>query len=100
MIKAVFFDWVDTLAHPEPDKHEVVHQVAQGLGVELPPQRLIKGLHAAENQMPSGAPPRWREGKDEEPFICWWEILLAEVRASLSKRLVALPRGKRSACSM
>jgi len=88
MIKAVFFDWVGTLAHPEPDSHEIVHQVAQGLGVELPPQGLIKGLHVAENQMPSGAPPMWREGKDEEAFIRWWEIVLAEVGVKLSREVM------------
>lgn len=64
------------------------------MGVELPPQRLIKGLHAAENQMPSGAPPRWREGKDEEPFICWWEILLAEVRVKLSREVSCIAQGE------
>ena len=64
MIKAVFFDWIGTLAHPEPDRYEVLHRVAQEMGVELPPQRLIRGIYAAENQVPAGAPPRWREGKD------------------------------------
>jgi len=88
MIKAVFFDWTGTLSHSEPDGCELLHQVAQALGVELPPQGLIKGLHAAENQMPSGAPIRWREGKDEEPFIRWWEILLAEVGVKLSRELM------------
>jgi len=88
MIKAVVFDWFGTLAHPEPNSHEIVHQVAQGLGVELPPQGLIKGLHTAENQMPSGAPPRWREGKDEEAFIRWWEIVLAEVGVKLSREVM------------
>ncbi len=88
MIKAVFFDWVVTLAHPEPDSHEIVHQVAKGLGIELPPQGLIKGLHVAENQMPWGAPPMWREGKDEEAFIRWWEIVLAEVGVKLSREVM------------
>ena len=27
MIKAIFFDWVGTLAHPDPDSHEIVQQV-------------------------------------------------------------------------
>jgi FMN phosphatase YigB (HAD superfamily) len=35
MIKAVFFDWVDTLAHPEPDRHEVLHRVAQEMRVKI-----------------------------------------------------------------
>ena len=88
MIKAVFFDWVGTLAHYEPNRHEVVHQVAQGFGVELPAQRLIKGIHAAEKQMPSGTPVKWSEGKEEGPFIRWWEILLAEVGVKLSRDLI------------
>ena len=35
MIKAVFFDWMNTLAHPEPDRHEQYCQAAQELGVSL-----------------------------------------------------------------
>ncbi|MBA7666347.1 Phosphoglycolate phosphatase [subsurface metagenome] len=85
MIKAIFFDWVGTLAHPEPDSHEIVQQVAKGLGVELPPRELRKGLHVAENQMPSGAPPRWEEGKDEGAFLRWWVIVLAEVGVKVSR---------------
>jgi putative hydrolase of the HAD superfamily len=79
MIKAVFFDWVGTLARPEPDSHEIVRQVAQELGVELPRQGLINGIHTADNEVPVGSPPRWSEGKDEKPFICWWKILSAEL---------------------
>jgi len=88
MIKAVFFDWMNTLAHPEPDRHENIYQVAQELGVELPPQKLMKGVYKAESQVPEGAPPRWREGKDEAPFIGWWEVLLAEVGVKLSKEVM------------
>jgi len=88
MIKAVFFDWLDTVAHPEPDRHELFYQVAQELGVELPPQRLRKGIYAAENQAPAGAPPRWSEGKDEAPFIRYQEILSAEVGVKLSREVM------------
>lgn len=88
MIKAVFFDWLDTVAHPEPDRHELFYQVAQELGVELPPQRLRKGIYAAENQAPAGAPPRWSEGKDAAPFIRYQEILSAEVGVKLSREVM------------
>ena len=88
MIKAVFFDWMNTLAHPEPDRHENIYRAAQELGVELPPQRLMRGIYEAESQVPAGAPPRWSEGKDETPFIRWWEVLLVEVGVKLSREVM------------
>lgn len=39
MIKAVFFDWMNTLTHAEPDRHEQLCQIAQELGIELSPQK-------------------------------------------------------------
>ncbi|MBE9512734.1 MAG: HAD-IA family hydrolase [Chloroflexi bacterium] len=88
MIKAVFLDCLGTIAHPEPDRHENIHQVAQGLGVELPLQRLMKSVYEAESQVPAGAPPRWHEGADETPFIHWWEVLLAEAGVKLSREVM------------
>ena len=88
MIKAVFFDWLNTLAHPEPDRHELFSQVAQELGVELPPQKLIRAIYEAESQVPAGAPPRWSEGKDEAPFIRYQEILSAEVGVKLPREVM------------
>ena len=85
MIKAVFFDWIGTLARPDPDRHELFAQVAAELGISLSPPQLIKGIHMAESQVPAGAPPRWREGKDEAPFIRWWEVLLAEAGIQMSR---------------
>ena len=79
MIKAVFFDWLNTIAHPKPDRHELFSRIAQELGIELPPQKLIRAIHVAESQVPAGAPPRWSQGKDEAPFIRYQEVLSAEV---------------------
>ncbi|NOQ18101.1 MAG: HAD-IA family hydrolase [Dehalococcoidales bacterium] len=86
MIKAVFFDWVGTLAHPEPDRHESIHQAARELGVELPLHKLLRGVLKADMRVSEGAPPWWRKGADEEPFIRWWKALLAEVGVSLSRK--------------
>jgi len=87
MIRAVFFDWAGTLAHPEPDRHEVIYRVAQEVEVKLPRPGLIRGVYAAESGVPEGAPPRWSEGKDEAPFIRWWDVLLAEVGVEVSREL-------------
>ena len=85
MIKAVFFDWLNTIAHPQPDRHELFSQVAQELGVELPPQKLIKAIHVAESQVPAGAPPRWSEGKDEASFIRYQEVLWEGMRVKMPR---------------
>jgi len=85
MIKAVFFDWVGTLSHPEPDRDESIHKAAREIGVELPLDNLLAGVLKADNQVPEGAPPCWHEGAPEEPFILWWKVLLDEVGAELSR---------------
>ncbi len=85
MIKAVFFDWLNTIAHPKPDRHELFSQVAQELGIVLSPQVLIKAIHVAESKVPAGAPPRWSEGKDEAPFIRYQEVLAAGLGMSLPR---------------
>ncbi len=78
MIKAVFFDWLNTVAHPQPERHEMFSKVARGLGVEVPVDRLIKAIYTAEDRVPEGAPPKWAEGKDEAPFIRYHQVLWGE----------------------
>ena len=88
MIKAVFFDWLNTLAHPEPDRHECYCQVARELGMELSPQKVMRGIYIADNQIPAGIPPKWSEEKDQEPFIRFQEIILAEAGVKLPRDMV------------
>ena len=88
VIKAVFFDWMNTLTHAEPDRHEQFCQIAQELGIELSPQKVIRGIYAAGDQLPAGAPYRWRESEDPEIFIRYLEIILAEAGVKLSRDTV------------
>lgn len=88
MIKAVFFDWSDTLARPELDQQEVVHRAAQESGIELPITKLISCIRKAESQVPTGSPARWVEGKDEEPFVLWWKVLLSDIGVKTSKEVM------------
>jgi len=88
MIKAVFFDWMNTLAHPEPDRHEYYCQAARELGIELSPQKVMRGIYAADNQLPAGIPPRWSEEKEQEPFIRFQEIILAEAGVKLPRDVI------------
>lgn len=86
-IKAIFFDWLGTVAHPEPDRHESVYLVAKEMGYELPPaNELVKSVYKAENQETQGAPGLWSEGKDETPFVRWWDVLLADVGVDVPRQ--------------
>jgi len=88
MIKAVFFDWMNTLAHPEPDRHEQYCQAAREMGIKLSPQKVIRGIYVADSQVPAGIPPRWSEEKDQEPFIRFQEVLLAEAGVKLPRDMI------------
>lgn len=91
--KAVFFDWVGTLSHPKPDRHESVYRAARELGLELPLNKLLKGILRADIVVPEGAPLCWHEKAHPEPFIRWWEVLLAEAGARLSRsEMLAITR--------
>lgn len=88
MIKAVLFDWMNTLTHAEPDRHEQFCQAAKELGIELSPQKVIKGVYAAGSQLPAGAPYRWRESEDPEVFIRFHNIVLSEAGVKLPRDIV------------
>ncbi len=48
MIKAVFFDWFNTLAHYEPSREELQSQVLEEFGIQVSPQQIVRGLIAAD----------------------------------------------------
>ncbi len=99
MIKAVFFDWMNTLTHAEPERHEQFCQIARELGIKLSPQGVIRGLYAAGSQLPAGAPYRWRESEDPDVFLRYLEIMLAAAEVKLPRDTVLeiLKRINRSA---
>ncbi len=68
-IKAVFFDWVNTLVHMEPDRHVISAQVCREFGIEASERDLLRGIYAAEEQMAGGRPLRWSADDDPELYI-------------------------------
>lgn len=48
MIKAVCFDWFNTLAYYQPSREEVHHQVLQEFGITLPLEKIARGLQIAD----------------------------------------------------
>ena len=88
MITAVFFDWFNTIARPEPERHEIYCEVLPEFGIEPSPEKLIRGLYDAENQVPKGSPYKWRESEEVEPYIRYLDIVLSEVGVKLSRDTV------------
>lgn len=48
MIKAVFFDWFNTLARYEPPREELHSQALKEFGIEVSPQQIMPGLLLAD----------------------------------------------------
>ena len=48
MIKALFFDWFNTLADFEPPRHKLYQQVFQQFGIELSPKDVNRGVSVAD----------------------------------------------------
>jgi len=48
VIKAIFFDWFNTLAHFEPPRAELYRRTFQQFGLELAPKAIMRGILAAD----------------------------------------------------
>ncbi len=50
MVKAVFFDWFNTLAHYEPPREKIHSQALQEVGINVPPQEIRRSLFVADRE--------------------------------------------------
>lgn len=88
MIKAVFFDWFNTLAFYQPTREEIQSQALKEFGIEVSPQQLAPGLRAADSYIygVNVATPL-REQSPEEQFKTYaryQQIMLNEAGVSVS----------------
>ena len=51
MIKAIFFDWFNTLAHYHPPREELESQALKELGFDVSPKSISYGLYLADKHM-------------------------------------------------
>ncbi len=51
MFKAVFLDWFNTLAHYQPDQHEIHWQALKHVGINVPKQDVLRGVAAANKYL-------------------------------------------------
>lgn len=90
MIKAVFFDWFDTLAHYDPSREELQSQVLKEFGINLSPQEIIPGIFAADKlffKENSVNPVRKRSPEEQAKVYASYQItLLTEAGVDMSAK--------------
>ncbi len=78
MVRAVFFDWVNTLVRMEPDRHVLSAEVCREFGIPLSERDALRGIYAADEEaLRSGAQNRMVQG-DIEANLRYNNRVLAE----------------------
>lgn len=89
-IKAILFDWVDTLARIVPDWSEIWLGTLSTAGIKLTRKDIVHGIRTAELQLPEGRPMKWGESDEEDIFIRYMQIILEEAGAVIPGREVLI----------
>ncbi len=78
MVRAVFFDWVNTLVHMQPDRHIVSSEVCREFGIPLSERDALRGIYAADEEaLRSGAQNRLGQGDIEANLRYTERVLMA-----------------------
>lgn len=82
MVKAVFFDWFNTLAHYEPPREELESQALKEVGINLSPEDVRRGLMVADRyyfEENAISPVRERSPEEQaKVYIRYQKTVLAE----------------------
>jgi putative hydrolase of the HAD superfamily len=91
MIKAIFFDWFNTLAHYKPLREEVHSQVLDEFGIEISTAKLIPALQVADKYILGEKAIRPVEKRNHEErvkvYLNYNNIMFAEAGINVSKEL-------------
>ncbi len=92
MIKAVFFDWFNTLAHYDPPREELETRALQEFGIAASPEEVRRGLSVADRdyyEENTVSPIRERSPEEQaKVFIRYQKTVLDEVGISASEELL------------
>jgi len=92
MIKAIFFDWFNTLALYDPPREELHRQACQEFGIELSPEAVIRGFLTADRyfwEENANSPVQKRSPEEQAKiYYRYQDILLTEAGAKLDKELI------------
>lgn len=91
MIKAVFFDWFNTLAHFEPPRAELYSRAFQQFGIELAPKAIMRGILAADLyyfEENAESPVEKRSAEEQaEVYSYYPKAILAEAGVKVAEEL-------------
>ena len=91
MIKAVFFDWFNTLARFEPPRQELYIQAFRQFGIELSPKEAIRGILTADRyyfEENAKFPVEKRSPQEQlEVYVHYPKAILAEAGVEVPKEL-------------
>ena len=92
MIKAVFFDWFNTLARYEPPREKLHSQALRESGIELSPEEIMPGLLAADSyffEENANSPVERREpGKRAEVYRRYYNMMLTRAGVQVDQALL------------
>jgi len=82
VIKAIFFDWFNTLATFDPPRQEMYSEAFREFGIELPLKEILRGILTADQYYfteNAKSPVRERSPEEQaEVFSCYPRSILAE----------------------
>ncbi len=89
MVRAVFFDWFNTLADYEPPRYQLHSQACREFGVEVSPEAIRRGVLIADRYFfeENIKSPVEKRGPEEKArvYIRYQEVLLAEAGAEVTR---------------
>ena len=96
MIKAVFFDWFNTLARYDPPREELQSQALQEFGIHVPPQKIIPGLLLADRgyfEENAVSPVRQRSPEEQaKVYTRYQSTILTEAGVNLPREQEVLSK--------
>ena len=92
MIKAIFFDWFNTLAYYEPPRETLYSQALREFGVEISAKELMPTVLAADKyffEENARSPVAQRNPKEQaEVYMCYQNIVLTEAGVKADQELL------------
>ena len=96
MIKAVFFDWSNTLVRYIPPREELQSQALRELGINISPQKITLGLSIADRylfQESAASPIRLRSPAEQaKVYTHYQQMVLTEVGANIPTNSDIFPK--------
>ena len=81
MIKAIFFDWFNTLAHYEPPRELLHSQALKEFGIEVSPEKILPSLLEADSyffEENANSPVAKREPKEQAVIWVRYQEMVLE----------------------